>query len=318
MRKTPKWEVWCIDDDQPNTFLKDCSSRTDFVIVTPTSTMACLTSFRNLLCLTLFAVALATALSEQCYPAYIYRFRGSYEYKNVTTTVDCSSQKCKTVIVRSCSIIQKKVPYKVNRTVKVPHGKICKYMKVYDKHRWVWKKVCKTKFIFKRSSKTSFRRVDEENCRNLRRKKCKLVLATCVKIKVYGFEVLRSHFTCGSTPSPGHHPITKLGRGFLHKVIDGKRTILYKWIKQSMADSCWISPLFSLCSYEASVLLTVAEQPLFLKENKPNFIAILMLRLRDLLHGHSSCNHLAVVVDISYSHCLPRSIKVTCRIPSKC
>ena len=200
--------------------------------------MVSLTFIRNLLCLTLFAVALPTALSERCYPAYIYRFRGEYRYKNLTTTVDCSFKKCKTVCQRVCDSVPKKVPYKVCKIVKVPQGEACKYAKVFDKKLWVSKKVCKTKFTYKRICNTLFRIVQKEQCKKRCYKDCQIVLATCVKIKVYRFQVQRANISCGSRPTPGYNPDTKIGRGSLHKVIDGKRTIHHCKYKPSMFYWC--------------------------------------------------------------------------------
>ncbi len=207
--------------------INDSSSCTDFVIATSTHTMAVLTSFRNILCLTLFAIAIPTAFSSsRCYPTPLYRFRGLYEYKNVTTTVDCSFKKCDIVCKSDCVFVPKKVPYKVHKIVKVPHGKVCRHVKVYCKHIWVWNRVCKTNFIFRRTYKTLFRIAKKNQCTKKCRKVCKTVPATCVKIKVYRFPIRIPTIICGYRPlPPGDYPDKKLGKGELDRVIDGKRTI---------------------------------------------------------------------------------------------
>lgn len=198
--------------------------------------MASSASFRSLLCFAIFAVALPNALAS-VYPAVCYTKSQKCCFKfhpcgtvikKVPTTVDCSFKKCAILCKPHCIFVPKKVPYQVCKIVKVPHGKICKKIKVLHHGVFIWKKICKPKFVTKRICKTLYRVVKKKVCTKKCAKVCKIVSATCVKIEVLSFPKFCPKLFCdkfiitGSSKSPG----VKVGKkSKLVKTIKGKRTI---------------------------------------------------------------------------------------------
>ena len=148
--------------------------------------------------------------------------------RKVTETVDCPFKKCKNVCKPVCKTKIVKVPFKDCKKVKKQVGEKCKKVKKLVKHKWVWVKVCKPKFAFKRVCVTKFKKKEKKECRKKCDKECKTVQAKCEKIKVLAFTKFCPKLSCDKFVIDGSDkkPDDKVGKDSkVIKVIDGKRTI---------------------------------------------------------------------------------------------